>query len=115
MWRGALLLAAVMAAGLDMAASAASSGNPTNDRLLALPTDQQAKMLTKGIKGCEGTSAFPMGVVSTTKFKSLAYWSVSCKDGRSFALQIAPDAKGTTQVADCQALEGTGKECFKKF
>jgi hypothetical protein len=116
MWRGVLLLSALMAAaGPDTAASAAGSGNPTNDRLLALPSDQQAKTLAKGIKGCDGTSAFPMGVVSTAKFKSLAYWSVSCKDGRNFALQIAPDAKGTTQVADCKALEGTGKECFKKF
>jgi hypothetical protein len=115
MRRGVLVLAALMAVGSGLTAMAAGSGNPTNDRLLALPPDQQAKMLTKGIKGCEGTSAFPMGVVSTAKWKSLAYWSVSCKDGRNLALQIAPDSKGTTQVADCQALEGSGKECFKKF
>lgn len=111
----ALIFGALMATGWGLAAMAAGTGNPTNDRLLALPPDQQAKTLTKGIKGCVGESAFPMGVVSTTKFKSLAYWSVRCKDGRSFAVQISSDAKGTAQVADCRALEGTGKECFKKF
>jgi hypothetical protein len=77
--------------------------------------EQQAKVLTKGIKGCVGESPFPMGVVSTAKYKSLAYWSVRCKDGRSFAVQIAPNPKAAPQVADCRALEGTGKECFKKF
>ena len=54
-----------------------------------------------------------MGVTSTGKAKGLAYWSVRCKDGRSFAVQIAPDAKMT--AVDCKALEGSGKECFKKF
>jgi hypothetical protein len=112
---GMLLLAALMAAGWGLAATAAGSGNATNDRLLALPPDQQAELLTKGIKGCAGTSPFPMGVTSSGKAKGYAYWSVRCKDGKSFAVQIAPDAKGTTQAADCGALEGSGKECFKKF
>jgi len=108
---GVLLLAILIASGT----AAADSGNPTHDRLMAMSPDQQAKSLSKGIKGCVGTAAFPMGVVSTAKWKSLAYWSVRCKDGRSFAVQIAPDAKGTAQVADCRALEGSGKECFKKL
>ena len=113
MRRGMLLLAALMVAGSGLAAAAAGSGNSANDSLLTMPTDQQAKMLTKGIKGCAGTSAFPMGVTATGKAKGYAYWSVRCKDGRSFAVQITPDSKAT--ALDCRALEGTGKECFKKF
>ena len=113
---GALLLTAALIAIGFSRAQAASSGNPTHDGLLAQPPAEQAKALAKKVgKGCVGTSAFPMGVVSTAKFKSLAYWSVSCQDGRNFAVQIAPDAKGTAQVADCRALEGSGKECFKKL
>ena len=108
-----LLLAALMAVGSGLAAMAAGSGNAANDRLLALPPDQQAAMLTKGIKDCAGESPFLMGVTATGKAKGYAYWSVRCKDGRSFAVQIAPDAKATP--AECKALEGTGKECFKKF
>jgi hypothetical protein len=115
MRRGGLLLGALIAAGSGLAAMAAGSGNATNDRLLALPPDQQAKMLTKGIKGCDGEAPFPMGVVTTTKWKGLAYWSVRCKDGRNFAVQIAPDPKAPWISADCGALEGSGKECFKKF
>jgi hypothetical protein len=112
---GMLLLAAVIAVGADLAAIAAGSGNATNDSLLAMKPDQQAKLLMKAIKGCAGTEAFPMGVVSTTKWKGLAYWSVRCKDGRTFAVQIAPDPKAPWIVADCGELQGSGKECFKKF
>jgi hypothetical protein len=110
MRNGILLLALLIAAGT----AAAGSGNPAHDRLLALPPDQQAKTLAQAIgRGCVGKSAFPMGVTSTGKAKGLAYWSVRCKDGRSFAVQIAPDAQAI--AADCRALEASGKECFKKF
>ena len=94
---------------------AAGSGSPTNDRLLALSPSQQARILTRGIKGCVGTSAFPMGVVSTAKWKSLAYWSVRCKNGKSYVVQVSPIAKAPAAFEDCSVLNGTGKECFKKF
>jgi hypothetical protein len=114
MWRGLIVLAAVMALSADPAA-AAGSGNPANDSLLAMSPDQQAKVLTKGIKGCVGESPFQMGVTASGKAKGYAYWSVRCKDGRSFAVQITPAAKAMATVVDCRALAGTGKECFKKF
>ena len=96
------------------AAMAAGSGNPTHDHLLSLPPAEQAKILSKGIgQGCVAVSAFPMGVTSAGKAKGLAYWSVRCKDGRSFAVQIAPDAQAV--VVDCRLLQANGKECFKKF
>jgi hypothetical protein len=115
MWRRVLLLAGVIAVASDLAAMAAGSGNATNDSLLAMKPDQQAKVLSRAVKGCAGIEPFPMGVVSTTKWKALAYWSVRCKDGRNFAVQIAPDPKAPWIVADCRELQGSGKECFKKF
>ena len=109
-----LLVAAVLLTGPSFGAVAAEgSGNPANDHLLSLPPEEQAKMLTKGIKGCDGESPFPMGVTASGKAKGYAYWSVRCKDGRSFAVQITPKSLAT--AADCRALQGTGKECFKKF
>jgi len=115
MRKGVLLLVALLAAGSGLTAMAAGggSGNSANDSLLAMPPDQQAEMLTKGIKGCVGTSPFPMGVTTTGKAKGYAYWSVRCKDGRSFAVQITPKSQAT--AAECKELEGSGKECFKKF
>ena len=111
---GLLLLAALLAAGSGLTALAAGgSGNSANDSLLAMSPEQQAEMLTKGIKDCVGESPFPMGVTKSGKAKGYAYWSVRCKDGRSFAVQITPKSLATP--ADCKALEGSGKECFKKF
>jgi hypothetical protein len=109
-----LLVAGVLVSAGLAALAAEGSGNPTNDRMLAMPATEQAKTLAKGIgRGCVGTEAFPMGVTATGKAKGLAYWSVRCKDGRSFAVQIAPDANAV--AVDCQTLQASGKECFKKF
>ena len=113
MRRGMLRLAVLMVAGSGLGALAAGgSGNSANDNLLAMPPEQQAQMLTKGIKDCVGESPFPMGVTKTGKAKGYAYWSVRCKDGRSFAIQITPKSQAT--AADCKQLVGSGKECFQE-
>jgi len=113
MWRLTLVFAALVFAS-PAAAQAVGSGNPVNDRLLSLPPAEQAKTISKNVgQGCVGTTAFPMGVVNTAKWKGIAYWSVRCKDGRSFAIQITPKSQAT--AADCKQLVGSGKECFKKF
>jgi hypothetical protein len=113
---GLSLAAVLLTAGVDWGASAAGSGNRTNDRLLALPENRRIEVLSKGIgHGCIGTSAFPMGVTATGKARGFAYWSLSCKNGKNYVIQIAPNAKGTVIAADCSVLTGTGKECFKKF
>ncbi len=114
--RIALLLTAVLLIGGPCRdAAAAGSGNPTNDRLLAMPEAQQAQALGKSLRrGCVGLEAFPMGVTASGRAKGDAYWSVRCKDGKSYAVQIPPRGKGAV-VVDCQVLQGTGRECFKKF
>jgi hypothetical protein len=108
-----VLIAGLMA-GISGWAQAAGSGNPTQDRLLSLPPAAQADALARNVgRGCVGMSAFPMGLVNTDKWKSLAYWSVKCKNGSSYAVQIAPNAE--TFVIDCRLLQANGRECFKKF
>jgi hypothetical protein len=116
--RRMLLVAAVLlsAAWGSAGVQAAGSGNPTNDRLLALPPARQAQALAGSLRrGCIGVAAFPMGVTASGRAKGNAYWSVRCKSGKSYVVQIAPDAKGSAVVADCRALQGTGRECFRKF
>ncbi len=113
-----VLLAAafVLTAVISTEVRAAGSGNPTNDRLLALPEPEQAAALANSFRhGCVGVEAFPMGVTATGKAKGTAYWSVRCKNAKSYIVQIAPNKKGTAVVADCKILQGTGRECFKKF
>jgi hypothetical protein len=113
MRRLALLFTALIAAA-PVAAQKAGSGNQVNDRLLSMPLAERATTIANNVgQNCEGTETFPMGVTTTGKAKGFAYWSVRCKDGRSFAIQIAPNAQ--IVVVDCQVLRANGKECFKKF
>ena len=114
--RGAMLLAAaLLIGGPGCNAEAAGSGNPTNDRLLAMPAAQQAQVLGDSLhRGCAGVEAFPMGVTASGRAKGDAYWSVRCKNGNSYAVQIPPRGKRAV-VVECQVLQGTGRECFKKF
>jgi len=113
MKRLVLLFAVLLAAG-PVAAQKAGSGNRVNDRLLSMPAADQATTIAHNVgQNCEGAEAFPMGVTTTGKAKGFAYWSVRCKDGRSFAIQIAPNAE--IVVVDCRLLKANGKECFKKF
>ena len=111
-----LLAAALFTAGANWAAGAAGSGNPTNDRLLAMSEAQQAQALGNILRrGCVGVEAFPMGVTASGRAKGYAYWSVRCKNGKSYVVQIPPSIKSPMIVADCSVLNGTGRECFKKF
>ena len=121
--RGRVLLLAALLAPVALAAAggcgaearAAGSGNSTNDRLLAMPEAQRAQALGNSLhKGCVGVAAFPMGVTTSGHARGFAYWSVRCQDGKSYAVQIPPRGKNAA-VVDCQALQGTGRECFKKF
>jgi hypothetical protein len=113
--RVALLLAAALLINGPGRAAAAGSGNPTNDRLLAMPEAQQAQVLGNSLhRGCAGVEAFPMGVTASGRAKGDAYWSVRCKNGKSYAVQIPPRGKRAV-VVECQVLQGTGRECFKKF
>ena len=112
--RGVILLFIALSFANPVGAQKAGSGNPVQDRLLALPPAEQTKAIAKNVgQGCVGVSAFPMGIANTDKWKSLAYWSIHCKDGRNFAIQIAPNAE--TFVIDCRVLQANGRECFKKF
>ena len=109
----ALLLAAAIAGGQ---AWAAGVRNPTNDSLLAMPEKQRIEMLA-GLthKKCVGTRAFMMGMTPSGPARGTAYWSIACEDGHSYVIQINRDKKGTSFVADCKALEGSGRECFARF
>jgi hypothetical protein len=117
MGKGFVLLGAVMAAGLAWsAAEGAGSGNRMNDRLLALPAAQQAQAIGNALhRDCVGVEAFAMGVARTGRAKGAAYWSVRCQNGKSYAVEFPPNPKIRAMFVDCQQLQGSGHECFKKF
>jgi hypothetical protein len=102
--------------------------NGTNDLLLSQPNAAQADMLGKIVgERCKGKTAFYQGTIKSAshadprpKLSTLpgtgddAFWSVTCADGRSFAVEVHPNGSGL--VLECSALKSMhAGECFKKF
>lgn len=109
-----------------------NTGNPANDRLLALPqSDQAAALGAIAGEGCVGYRAFYMGIFSSksphqTKEEQRlaailsmdheAFWSVGCTNGASYEVGISADAAGSTKVLDCSVLRAIAKtDCFVRF
>jgi hypothetical protein len=67
-------------------------------------------------EGCVGTSAFFMGVGDKGLGRDKAFWSVRCRNGKTFLVQINPDSAGSTGVLECSVLKAiAGTECFKRL
>jgi hypothetical protein len=90
-----------------------NTGNPAHDRLMGLGASAQALLLGQiAGEGCSGDSAFYMGMDKETN----AYWSVRCTNGRSYQVQIQPNATGSTSIMDCDVLKAVAKvSCFAKL
>lgn len=90
-----------------------SSGNPFNDKLLAMSEHGRAYILA-GVVGtkCAGTGAFYRGV---NHADNSAFWSVRCGDGSSYQVEIKADIQGTTTYLDCSVLRALHENCFEKF
>jgi hypothetical protein len=91
-----------------------STGNVAHDRLMTFPDSQKAVALGQVTKkGCVGNRVFFMGI---SPADHSAFWSVGCKNGGSYLIQIDADAAGTTSVLDCGVYKLFAKmSCFKKI
>lgn len=109
------LLLSIRATGYGTAThqAAATTGNPTQDRLVARGASDQALIL--GLvagEGCLGESVFFMGMDKIAN----ANWSVRCHNGRSYQIEIRPDADGSTSTMDCRILKAmVDEDCFESF
>ena len=122
-WRsagGGVVLAVVSLAWLGGAtlgaAQTAPAENKFNADLLKLAPDARAAKLAQYLGDfCIGTKPFAMGVTKDGPAKGYAYWSLECAGGKRYAIQIAPDGKGT--AIECNELksQGEGRECYKTF
>jgi len=93
-----------------------SSGNPSNDKLLGMPENGQAAMLSKATRyGCIGRDPYYMGTETRGVNKGVSFWSISCKGGGEFLIAIAPDAIGSTKVITCNMLRREPWKCYEKI
>ena len=85
--------------------------NTAHDQLMALSDRTRILSLATIVKnGCIGTGAFFMGMASNHS----AYWSVACANGKSYVVQVAPDANGSTAVLNCAVLSRAEINCFDR-
>ncbi len=115
--------AALLAAGLTVTAAGAATrqaqSGPRNDysaALQRLPPQERAARLAEVIGyWCVGTKTFLMGVAARGPEAGFAYWSLSCLNGDSYAVQIDPYGHAVAIACDVLAAEGQGRACFRKF
>jgi hypothetical protein len=104
--------AAASATGGD----ASGTGNALNDALLAKAPAEQAKVLAAAVgDGCHGRRAFYDGIGHEGLADKQAFWSLACRDGRSFLIQLSPSDQDN-KVLECATLATVaGMRCFTKF
>jgi hypothetical protein len=94
----------------------AGSGNLTHDRLMSVPSTEQAVLLGKTVgSDCDGVFAFAMGSGRRDADKGDVYWSVRCADGRSYAVALHPGKPPDATVFGCDVVKSAGMECFKRL
>ena len=90
--------------------------NPVNYRLLKMSRSDQIRELGRAA-GCRGSEAFYMGMPPQGFAAGAAFWSLRCRDGRTFAIMVSPnsDEEGT-MVVDCSVFaQYTRGACFHRF
>lgn len=94
-----------------------SAACPNKHHETFMEMSESKRMLTLGVyltisgKDCTGTKTFHMG----SDTDGTSYWSVGCKEGTAYMIQIANDSEGTSTILDCAILKmGGGPPCFEK-
>lgn len=92
----------------------AFASNPTHEELLKQTQQNQplflALLLQQSGKQCD------VGIRAELKYldsDDTAYWAIECKDGNSYMVQIASDAKGSSRITECGLTEQQGVTCFE--
>lgn len=99
---------------MDSVPAWASSGNASNDKLLTMPEEGQAAMLSKATHyECLGQHPFYMGTWKRPPNENVSLWSITCSvTGQKYMVAISPDDVGSTKVLSCNLLHGHPWECY---
>jgi len=90
--------------------------NPGHEILLNLLDEERTQKLTRLMQAsnepCEAASNFFQGLDA----EGNAYWDVTCKNRKSYAIMIYNNPSGSTKILECGVLKlVTGVGCFTKF
>jgi hypothetical protein len=98
-----------------MATANAAVVNGAQEYLAKQTPAMQASLLGKAVRlNCTGKTAFFMGMGTRPSDQALAFWSVKCSNGNSYAVEVAPN--GAAMAMQCSAFAANNAgQCFKKL
>lgn len=93
--------------------------NAAHNGLMALSQTDRVLVLAKLVSGsdyrfgsrCIGRSLEHKATDGTGR----AFWRVDCSDGKSYMVQIFPDAEGSTTIVPCSLMFAVRADCFKAW
>lgn len=94
-----------------------SSGNPSNDKLLAMSESDQSATLSKATQNnCKAKDPYYMGTEKKGVNKDVSFWSIACENtSKKYLIIVAPNAIGSTKVIECKLLTGMPWKCGEKL
>lgn len=101
--------------GAFLLGSANASGNGANKSLLSQPASGRASTLGYMIgQGCNVKDSYYMGLGVNGASKDTAYWSVQCRNGKSYVVELF--SVGPSKVLECSLFKSLKEgNCFKKL
>ena len=88
---------------VPVASANAAAVNRANEYLQKQSPAGQASLLGKAVRlNCTGKTAFFMGMGTKAGDEALAFWSVKCANGNTYAVEVAPN--GTSMSMQCSAF-----------
>jgi hypothetical protein len=93
----------------------ALAANSANERIKTWPEPDRLLFLGMLVNdGCVATKSFFQGIGTSGFAKDKAYWGVQCADGRSFEIEVDPDAT-SNKLTCAEAKQMSGVGCFEKM
>jgi hypothetical protein len=98
-----------------VAAANAAVVNGAHEYLTKQTPAVQASLLGKAVRlNCVGKTAYFMGMGTKPNDQALAFWSVKCANGNSYAVEVTPN--GASMAMQCSAFAANNAgQCFKKL
>ena len=115
MIKAAAVVLLVLSYLVPVASANAAAVNRANEYLQKQSPAGQASLLGKAVRlNCTGKTAFFMGMGTKAGDEALAFWSVKCANGNTYAVEVAPN--GTSMSMQCSAFAANNVgQCFKKL
>jgi hypothetical protein len=110
----ALVLLAVPAFAQDRTPPPRNTGNRAHELFVDAPPATKKKVMESQIQyvGEKPCSVTRVSFRFFEQQSKLSMWRADCSDGRSYMVNFAADAGGSSKVLSCAVMKSIGNDCF---